>query len=90
MKTVDVVANVVQTLLTTKNARRVTKIVSPTEAVKATRQRKVDGRKGQQVMLVTIGRPNFIERRFIKSCVKAGEPFPVKKVRVQYFPKKAA
>jgi hypothetical protein len=30
---------------------------------------------------LTIGKPNFKEREFIKACKKAGEPFPVKKIQ---------
>lgn len=30
--------------------------------------------------ILTIGRPNYLERRFIKHCKNAGEPFPVKNV----------
>ena len=35
-----------------------------------------------QAVLV-IGRPNFAQREFIKSCKKAGEPFPVKHVQLK-------
>lgn len=66
-------------------ARRATKFVSPTEVIRATR-RLYRGRvssKGQVELSVTIGRPNFAERKFIKACQKAGETFPMRKVRLQ-------
>lgn len=53
--------------------------------VKATRQRK-DYDHGHETYLVTIGEPNFAERRFIAQCIKAGEPFPVKKVQYKFYP----
>lgn len=34
--------------------------------------------------VLTIGRPNYLERDFIKKCKKAGEPFPVKKVQLKF------
>lgn len=37
---------------------------------------------------LTIGRPNYSERKFIKQCVKAGEPFPIKKIQLKYWPMK--
>lgn len=37
---------------------------------------------------VTIGRPNYPERKFIKMCKRAGEPFPVKKIQFKFFPAK--
>ena len=35
-------------------------------------------------MLLTFGKPNFVERRFIQKCIKAGEPFPAKKIQLQF------
>ena len=37
---------------------------------------------------VKIDRPNYLERRFIKACLKAKEPFPIKKDQLR-FPKPA-
>jgi hypothetical protein len=39
-------------------------------------------------IVLTIGRPNYLQREFIKDCKKAGEPFPVKKVQLKFPPKK--
>ena len=38
-------------------------------------------------IILTIGKPNYLEREFIKKCVKAKEPFPVKKIQFQNWPK---
>lgn len=70
---------------------KATKYISPKEIIRATRTRvggKIDKRYGMEITL-TIGKPNFLEREFIKLCKKAGEPFPIKKVQFKtYQPKK--
>ena len=59
---------------------------SPTEIVRVTRR--WYGRKGPDKnkieLQVTAGKPNYLEREFIKKCKKAGEPFPVKKVQLKF------
>ncbi len=39
-------------------------------------------------LVVKVGVPNYLETRFIKACKKAGEPLPVKKVQLKFWPKK--
>lgn len=56
--------------------------------VKATRQFKPDRRNSRETILVTVGRPNYAERKFIKLCRKAGEPFPVRKIQLRAYLKK--
>lgn len=74
-------------------AIKATKFVSSDLIVRGTR-RVYSGRlKGWGLslpieVLITIGRPNFAERKFIKDCKKAGEPFPVKKVQFKFYQKK--
>jgi hypothetical protein len=65
---------------------RATKYISPTLIVRATRTlyRKRIAR-GNVEILVTVGRPNYLEREFIKACKKSGEPFPVKKVQLKLY-----
>lgn len=67
--------------------RKATIYVSPKLTVKITRQHK-DLRATHHTFLLTVGAPNFVERRFIKTCQKAGEKFPVKKTQLQFYPKK--
>jgi diaminopimelate epimerase len=69
-------------------ARSAVKYVSEKEVVKATRRGKPSKRACQTQVLLTIGRPNYAERKFIKLCQKAGEPFPVKKVQLKLYPAK--
>lgn len=67
-------------------AYKATKYLSDKLTIKATRKR-YKGRiyKSENVdMVFTVGKPNYLEREFIKDCKKAGEPFPVKKVQLKY------
>jgi len=72
-------------LLRFGNVRKATVYVSPKFVAKATRQRVPDGRANSETYLVTVGAPAYMERRFIKKCIKAGEPFPVKKVQLKLY-----
>lgn len=47
--------------------------------------RKID-KHGNKEIILTIGKPNHSERKFIKDCKKAGEPFPVKGVILKFPP----
>jgi hypothetical protein len=74
-------------------AKKATKYISDNVVAKATR--KVYGKKivgwGLQLpieMVVTVGRPNYAEREFVKMCKKANVPFPVKRVQLKFGPKK--
>lgn len=79
------VGAVVGTLIRTR-AYRATKYVNKNRVIKATRRHKSDKRDRQSEFVVTIGKPNYREREFIKLCRKAGEPFPVKKVQLKFPP----
>lgn len=72
------------------NAKRATSYLTPTLTVKATRQRQPKGYQRAITFLVTVGKPNHRERLFIRACQKAKEPFPVRKIQIQVFPKKRA
>ena len=62
------------------NVKTATKYISDKLTVKATRRQKS---RSQQQFIITIGRPNYAERQFIKRCKKAGEPFPVKNIQLK-------
>lgn len=62
--------------------------LSPVSIVKATGRHKKTKNENHVEILLSIGRPNFDERKFIKDCIKAKEPFPVKKMQLKYWPKK--
>ena len=80
---------VVDTLLIA-NAHRAVKYISEKEIIRATRRLvrgKVPNSKSIEVIL-TIGRPNYSERKFIKECKRVKEPFPVRKIQLKYPPKR--
>lgn len=69
--------------------KRATAYISPTLVAKATRRGKLSHsslmpRKDNIEMVVTVGRPNYAERQFIKLCKKAGESFPIKKIQLKF------
>lgn len=78
------VRRVVEAVLELENVRQATVFRSPTLTVRATRRWK-HGRDFHNEIMLTIGRPNFAEREFIRDCQKAGEPFPVRKIQLKFY-----
>lgn len=68
-------------------ARKATCYINDRLVVRATRRQKPDGRAKRVEMVLTYGAPNFVERRFIRLCDKAGEKLPTK-VQVKGWAKK--
>jgi hypothetical protein len=81
---------VIETLLY-NNAYKATYYVSTKEIIRVVRKRYKFGKKKKSLprkdhnieMILTIGRPNYTEREFIKLCQKAKEPFPIKKIQIK-------
>ena len=75
----------VVTIACTPPIYHATKYCSPSLTVKATRPRYQGKLRNGRALtaIVTIGKPNFTERQFIKACLRAKEPFPVKKLQVK-------
>lgn len=66
---------------------KATEYIDPKLIVRATLKRfgkKIIKNHNFEIIL-TIGRPNYIEREFIKLCKKANEPFPIKKVQLKLY-----
>lgn len=81
-----IVGQVVIALLAT-DAHLATKYVNEFETVRAKRvcyNGKINKRSKRTTVVVSLGRPNYREREFIKKCKKAGEPFPVKKIQLKF------
>lgn len=78
----NAVSKTVELLLRTES-HRATKYLTPNLVVRATRIKN----RHQVIILLTIGRPNYLGRVFVKNCQKAGETFPVKKVQLAAFKK---
>lgn len=78
-KTFSIVPKVIEVLVA-QRAFRATKYLSPKLIVRVTnRKRKFNTRENLE-LIVTIGRPNSRERDFVKDCLKAKEPFPIKQI----------
>lgn len=80
-------------------ARKATLYLSPKLTIKAIRQaykkrdgnyEKLESKRDLRLYLTfTAGAPNYEERLFIRQAVKAGDPFPVKKVQLKFLPAQA-
>lgn len=75
-------------VLCSTTVRRATAFISPTLTIKATAQRRQDKRSTSATCLVTVGRPNFLEQRFIRQCQKAGMVFPLNQIQWKLWPNK--
>lgn len=73
-----VIADVVE--LVNRGFKRATAYVAPHAVIKATVRCST---RGSVEIVLTGGRPNFAERKFIKACIKAGERFPIRKIQVK-------
>lgn len=82
----DAIAKTVFGLLET-NARKASFYLDENKVVTATRPFKPDRRSKSFSIVLTMGGPNYRGRQFIKACKKAGEPFPVKKLQLKFWPK---
>lgn len=67
--------------------RQVVVYEAPHRIVKVTRQHKPTRTDTSETLIITIGKPAYRQRQFIKACIKAGEPFPVKKPQLKWFKK---
>jgi hypothetical protein len=84
MKLSGAIAKATNALLTDQTVRRATLFVSPQLTVVATRRHKADRRSRRTEILLTVGTPNHRNREFVKAATKVGEPFPVKKLQLQF------
>lgn len=83
----NAISNLIEIILRV-DAWKATKFLTEKQIIRVTRKlhgRKFNSRDNIEIS-VTIGRPNFAERDFIKKCKKAGEKFPVKKVQLKFIP----
>lgn len=74
--------------LIASDAKTAVKFLDEKTVVRATWHNKPSGRNSRETMVVSYGAPNFREREFVKSCKKAGQPLPVKKIQLRAFPAK--
>ena len=71
-------------------ARSATVYLSASARVTATHLHKPDRRNRHTTIAVTYGQLNWAGREFVRACKRAGEPMPVRKVQLRWWPKKRA
>lgn len=79
---VDCAAGNVVAIVAAQGYRKATKYLHPAYVVSACRRHR-RAQQGCIEILVKVGWPNFSQRKFIKSCIAAKEPFPIKKIQVE-------
>ena len=83
------IPDVVNTLLY-NGAKTATKYISEKLVIRASLKmagKKLPAKNARTIeIILTIGAPNYEAREFIKKCKKAKEPFPVKKIQLQFPP----
>lgn len=84
------ISKAILTLFEIPEARQATVYLSETLIVRATARFKFARRMRINEVVLTVGKPNYREREFIRTCKKAKEPLPVKKVQIKYWSKKDA
>lgn len=82
------ITSAVETVLENYCCRRATVYLDESTVVSCTARRPFDARLRSHAYVLKIGKPNFVERRFIRLCKQAGEPLPVRKVQLKFWPKK--
>lgn len=65
-------------------AKQATAYLSPKDVIKATCRTKHRSRAQTVETVVTVGRPNYSDREYIRDLIKAGERFPVRKIRLKW------
>lgn len=85
-------AQCLRALQDTTEARRATVYLGEKLVVSTCRRFRFSKRNTRNDFVVKIGVPNYEERNFLRACKKAGEPLPVRRVQLKYWPvkKKAA
>jgi hypothetical protein len=80
------ITKAVEAVLELPSVRKATVFQHPELTVVATKRHKGTKRDRIEVLL-TIGRPNSRNRKFVKDYQKAGEPFPVRRVQLEFYKK---
>jgi hypothetical protein len=82
-----VLGAVVAAVLADPKVKTATKVIDTKLVVRASRYGKPDRKDAtQEDLRVTVGRPNYATRQFIAAAVKAGEPLPVRKIQIRFYP----
>jgi hypothetical protein len=76
---------VVTSMLECPKLKRVSKYVSPNLVINGTRMHPATKRSRSTTIVLSVGKPNYRNSEFIRTCKKAGEPFPVKKLQLKWY-----
>lgn len=79
---------VIEAIIGGEGVVKATKYLNPKLVVRATRTlygKRLPAKNQNIEITLTIGRPNYVEREFVKACLKAGEPFPVKRTIIKFY-----
>ena len=79
------VDKMIATLQANRELRKVTYYDSKDLVVKVSRKHKLDARGHQSTFVVTVGRPNYAERKFIDKCFEAGQSLPLRKLQLKFW-----
>lgn len=82
----NAISGTIEALLRT-GARSATKYLDQNTTVRVSRKifKRGGKRRGtDETLLVTLGRPNYSARQFVKACKRAREPFPVRKIQLKF------
>lgn len=82
------IAQTVESVLETGEVRQATTFLDENTVVTASRRHRPEKRSNHTELVLTMGKPNYRQREFIKACKKSGEPFPVKKTQLKFYPKR--
>ena len=80
-------AKVVSTLVNS-DCKTAVQYIDTKTVVKATWIHRPHASRRSKSISLSFGSPAYREAIFIKQCIKAGEPFPVKKIQLRAYPKK--
>lgn len=71
------------------NVRTATAYMSPVYTMRLSKvHRHVRSNGRSRTFSLTLGKPNYEARQFVKRALRAAEPFPVKKVQLRMWPPK--
>ena len=70
------------------NVRTATAYLAPDYTMRLSRVHRHRKNARARTFSLTLGKPNYEAREFVKRCQAAGEPFPVKRPQLRFWPKK--
>lgn len=81
-------ARALAALMESPNCRQETAYSSPNMRATVTRQFRPSLRDTRGTVILTFGKPNYEQAKFVRACIKAKEPFPIWKVQLKFWPAK--